>query len=310
MSGEMSNGICEICRNSTERLLLRGGDALGRCRDCGHLRRNLTDAPADHRNHAYGGEPTLDAWRLALTHRLLTRRFAAHRHVDTDPDSRPSTASPAREGMPRSVFEIGYGSGALLRRFLDGGATVAGADPDQLEMDVDPLVRERGDVHTAPIEDLILTGQQVELVYGIHVLEHVLDPMRTLQHAADLLAPGGVVQFLTPAGDSDGLRAYGRAWWMLEDPTHVRFFSAESLRRTATSVGLTDVRVTRPALDSLVTDVASLTRLIRPRPRPQGVLAQPSVLAAGLATAPLVLAARAARPALRPTLHLSARKAR
>lgn len=287
MSGEVHSGICEICGNSTERLLLRGGDALQRCDECGHLTRNLTDAPASHRDHAYGGEPTLDAWRLALTHRLLTR-----------------------DGTPRSVFEIGYGSGALLRRFLDAGATVAGTDPDQLEVGVDPLVCERGDLHSAPIEELAATDDRVELVYGIHVLEHVLDPMQTLQHAADLLAPGGSVQFLTPAGDSDGLRAYGRAWWMLEDPTHVRFFSAESLRRAAASVGLTDVRVTRPALDSLVTDVASLTRLARPRARPHGVLAQRSVLAAGLATAPLVLAARAARPTLRPTLHLTARKVR
>lgn len=287
MSGEVARAVCEICEGRMRRLRLRGGDALHRCDDCGHLTRDLADAPADHRDHAYGGEPTLDAWRLALTHRLLTR-----------------------EGTPSSVFEIGYGSGALLRRFLDDGATVAGTDPDQLEVAVDPLVRERGHLHAAPIEELTSTGDQVELVYGIHVLEHVLDPMRTLQHAANLLAPGGAVQFLTPAGDSDGVRAYGRAWWMLEDPTHVRFFSAESLCRAATSVGLTDVRVTRPALDSLVTDVASLTRRFRPRPRPDGVLAQRSVLVAGLATAPLVLAARAARPTLRPTLHLTARKAR
>jgi SAM-dependent methyltransferase len=286
VSRELRSGTCEVCGGATGRLLLRGGDTLARCADCGHLTRDLADAPADHRDHAYGGEPTLDAWRLALTHRLLTRNRTP----------------------PRSVFEIGYGSGALLRRFLDAGATVAGTDPDQLEVAVDPLVRERGDLHTAPIEELTSAGDPVDLVYGIHVLEHVLDPMRTLQHAADLLAPGGIVQFLTPAGDSDGLRTYGRAWWMLEDPTHVRFFTAESLRRAAVSVGLTDVRVTRPALDSLVTDVASLTRLIRPRPRPHGVLAQRSVLAAGVATAPLVLAARAARPASRPTLHLTARR--
>ncbi|WP_446663498.1 class I SAM-dependent methyltransferase [Flexivirga sp. B27] len=278
--------MCEICRQRTTRLPLRGGGALEQCLACGHLRRTLVDAPARHRDRAYGGEPTLDTWRLALTHRLLTR-----------------------EGTPRSVFEIGYGSGALLRRFLDGGAQVAGTDPDQLEVAVDPLVRARGDLHFEPIEELPATGGSADLVYGIHVLEHVLDPVATLRHAVDLLPPGGSVQFLTPAGDSDGLRLYGAAWWMLEDPTHVRFFTAESLRRAAVSVGLTDVRVTRPALDSLVTDAASLARLVRPRPRPSGALAERSVLAAGLATAPVVLAARGIRPALRPTLHLTARKA-
>lgn len=286
MFDEVARRSCEICGHRVTRLPLRRGGALTQCLDCGHLTRDLTAAPAHHRDRAYGGEPTLDTWRLALTHRLLTR-----------------------DGRPDSVFEVGYGSGALLRRFLDDGARVGGTDPDQLEVDVDPVVRQCGALHTAPIEELSVSDDPVELVYGIHVLEHVDDPLRTLRHAADLLAPGGSVQFLTPAGDSDGVRAYGAAWWMLEDPTHVRFFTAESLRRAAASVGLLDVHVTRPPLDSLVTDIASVTRLLRPRPRPDGVLAQRSVLAAGMATAPLVLAARALRPALRPTLHLTARTA-
>jgi len=269
----------------TRRRPLRGGGSLRRCEDCGHLTRDLQDAPAGHRDRAYGGEPTLDAWRLALTYRLLT----AH-------------------GRPGSVFEVGFGAGSLLRRFLDAGATVAGTDPDQLAVDVDPVVRARGDLHAAAIEDLPPTAAQVELVYGIHVLEHVRDPLRTLERAADLLSPDGRVQFLTPAGDSAGLRLYGSAWWMLEDPTHVRFFTAESLRRAALSVGLTDVRVTRPVMDSLVTDVASIARRLRPRARPHGVLAERPVLVAGLASAPLVLGARAIHPGLRPTLQLTARK--
>src|SRR5579875_3533155 len=277
---------CEICGGMTDRRPLHGGGSVRQCGTCGHLTRTLTEAPAGHRDHAYGGEPTLDAWRLALTFRTLTAN-----------------------GVPQSVFEVGFGAGSLLRRFLDSGASVAGTDPDQLAVDVDPVVQVRGELHSEPIEDLDPTGRQVELVYGIHVLEHVLDPVRTLEHAAALLRPGGTVQFLTPAGDSDGLRLYGAAWWMLEDPTHVRFFTAESLRRAAPSVGLADVRVTRPVMDSLVTDVASLARRVRPRTRPHGILAERPVLLAGLASAPLVLGARAVRPALRPTLHLTARKA-
>lgn len=287
MFDPLAERSCEICGGMPQRLSLRGGGSLQQCRVCGHLTRSLQAAPADHRDRAYGGEPTLDAWRLAMTYRSLTA-----------------------DGVPRSVFEVGFGAGSLLRRFLDAGAAVAGTDPDQLAVDIDPVVRAHGQLHTAPIEELPGTGRRVQLVYGIHVLEHVLDPLRTLRHAAGLLQPGGRVQFLTPAGDSAGLRLWGRAWWMLEDPTHLRFFTAESLRRAAESVGLTDVRVTRPAMDSLVTDIASLARRVSPRSRPHGVLAHRPVLLAGLASAPVVLAARVIRPSLRPTLHLSARKAR
>lgn len=282
----LSGQPCEICGGVTGPLEVGGGETLQQCTVCGHLERSLAGAPAGHRDRAYGGEPTLDAWRLAWTYRLLT----AH-------------------GVPDSVFEIGFGAGSLLRRFLDAGASVGGTDPDQLEIDVDPVVRAAAALHTHPIEALPPTDHDVDLVYGIHVLEHVFDPLATLQRAAAMLLPGGAVQFLTPAGDSDGLRLYGRAWWMLEDPTHVRFFTAESLRRAAASVGLTDVTVTRPALDSLVTDVASIARRWRPRDRPHGVLAARPTFFAGLASAPVVLAARAVRPPLRPTLHLTARKA-
>ena len=45
-------------------------------------------------------------------------------------------------GRTASVFEIGYGSGALLRRFHDDGAAISGVDPDQLAVDVDPVVAE------------------------------------------------------------------------------------------------------------------------------------------------------------------------
>ncbi|MBO1754072.1 methyltransferase domain-containing protein [Allobranchiibius sp. CTAmp26] len=280
---------CEICRARMRPFALRGGGELARCERCGHLLRDLDEAPGAHRDLAYGGEPTLDRIRLDLTYRAMRR------------------AAPG--GTPRSVFEVGYGSGSMLRRFLDGGASIAGADPDQLRIDVDPRVVAQGRLSGGAVEDVPRDGADpVDLVYGIHVLEHVVDPVATLAVAFELVRPGGTVQFFTPAGDSDGVRLYGAAWWMLEDPTHVRFFTADSLARAATDAGFVDVEVRRPVLDSLTTDAASAVRRWRPASRPRGVLASRGVIATGLASAPLVLAARAVRPGLRPTLHLIARR--
>lgn len=276
---------CEVCRGPLEPRPLRGGGALLRCTRCGHLHRDLAAAPAGHRDHAYGGEATLDRARLTLTYRSLTRGLA-----------------------PTRVFEIGYGRGELLRRFLDAGARVGGVDPDQLQVGVDPAVRDRGELHAGFAEELPDTGFAADLVYGIHVLEHVTDPLRTLAVARDLAAPGGAVRFLTPAGDSYPLDWFGSAWWMLEDPTHVRFFTAESLRRAAQAAGLVDVLITRPPLDSLMTEGASLVRRLSGRPRPGGVLSSRPGLAAALATTPVAAAARLGAPRLRPTLQLHARR--
>ena len=266
-----------------------GSSVLGRCTHCGHLVRSLHDAPARHREHAYGGDPTLDSARLALTYRTLVA-----------------------DGVPESVFEIGFGTGALLRRFLDGGASVAGADPDQLELAVDDRVAREGSLHACGIEDVTpdaLPAGAVDMAYGIHVLEHVVDPALTLQRTRDLLRPGGSAHFLTPAGDWAGLGLVKDGWWMLEDPTHIRFFTAKSLSTMARDAGFDSVEIRRPVLDSLVHGAASTVRAVRRADRPRGVLAQRSTMALAALGLPGTLAARAAVPRLRPTLHLVARVA-
>lgn len=211
-------------------------------------------------------------------------------------------------GRPTSVFEIGYGSGSLLRRFHDGGATISGVDPDQLAVDVDPVVAANAQLWNGTIEDIPDGAVSADLVVGVHVIEHVDDPVLTMRKAASLLTDEGSLVLLTPAGDSWGLSTFGSAWWMLEDPTHVRFFTEDSLRRVAQDAGLVDVRVDRLVLDSITTDVASAVRAWRP-PGPAGALASGAVRGAALATAPFVVGLRAIAPRTRPTLRLTARRA-
>lgn len=277
---------CEICGAETGPRPLRNGGRLDDCSTCGHLRRSVVDAPANHRDAAYGGDPSLDAVRTRLTYRWL--RAA---------------------GRPRSVFEIGYGSGALLRRFHDDGAAISGVDPDQLAVDVDPVVSEHGRLWNCAIEEVPDRAVVADLVVGVHVIEHVSDPVVTMAKAASMLSESGTLVLLTPAGDSWGLSTFGSAWWMLEDPTHVRFFTAESLRRLAHDTGLVDVQVDRLVLDSLSVDVASAVRRWRP-PGPAGALASAAVRAGALASAPVVAGLRLVAPRARPTLRLTARRAR
>lgn len=279
---------CEICRAEVRGWAIGTGQSLDRCESCGHLERDLDSCPADHRDLAYGGEPTLDRIRLDLTYRALTR-----------------------DGMPGTVFEVGHGAGHMLRRFLDDGAEVAGVDPDQLGVDVDPEVARRGRLYAGGVEDLAAQARAeapnggYDLVYGIHVVEHVVDPAATFAACRELLRPGGTLQLLTPAGDSRGLTLHGQSWWMLEDPTHVRFFTADSLARAAEAAGFVDVEVRRPLLDSLSVDAASVARRVG-LGGPRGVLGHKAVLAGAVVSVPPVVLARLARPTLRPTLQLVA----
>jgi SAM-dependent methyltransferase len=277
---------CEVCGRALRPRRLRGGGVLHRCPECGHLQRSLAECPARHRSEAYGGDPTLDVVRLGLTFRLITR----------------ST-------RPRRVFEIGFGSGAMLRRFLAAGASVSGTDSEQLGVRIDPEVARRGRLWWKRMEDLDTEDHVVDLVYGIHVIEHVDDVAGALRVAHRMLSPGGRVVLLTPAGDSWGLRLFGAGWWLLEDPTHVRFFSARSARRACESAGFRDVRVRRLWTDNVTMEVASLARLLDvAADAPGGVLSSRAVMVTGVLSAPVVLLVRALLPRLRPTLYVEARR--
>ncbi len=276
---------CEVCGGPVGPVVLGPEDVLGRCGSCGHLHRDLASCPAGHRDLAYGGDPALDRARIALTHRALTAGSS-----------------------PRSVFEVGFGSGALLRRFVDRGAVVGGVDPGQLDVAVDPVVAAVGRLWTGSVESLPDGWFEADLVVAVHVLEHVEDPVSTLRRAAAVVARGGRVVVLTPAGDSWGLRVHGRSWWMLEDPTHVRLFTAQSLRLAAEAAGLRPLRVDRLIGDSLTTDAASVARRLGAG-GPRGALGHRAVLGGAVATVPAVLAMRAAAPRSRTTLRLVAEPA-
>jgi SAM-dependent methyltransferase len=276
---------CEVCGAGVRDWRLRGGGVLFRCPVCAHVERDMTACPAGARDVGYGGDPGLDAVRLRLTERRL-RALA--------PDG-------------RSVFEIGYGSGALLRRFLDAGWSVAGVDKGQLEVGVDAEVVRRGRLDRGELETVPAAGGH-DLVVGVHVLEHLRDPAAGLAAAYRLLRPGGTLALVTPTADSLGPDWFGDAWWLLEDPTHLRFFSPDSARRALGRSGSpasgcadccsTRCRWRRPACAGRPTG----------GPRPRGVLAERSTVLAALVTAPVTIAARAAMPRLRPSLELVAHR--
>jgi SAM-dependent methyltransferase len=273
-----------VCGSGLIDWRLSDQDVLQRCTFCRHVQRDLMACPAGARDLAYGGEPAMDRVRTALTFRRLRRTLPQ---------------------PPRSVFEVGYGSGALLRRFLDAGATVAGADPGALHVPVDDVVARQPDVMSTAFASA--PALDAELVYAVHVVEHVDDVGDFFSAAAARLAPGGVLVIVTPAGDSRSLARFGSSWWMLEDPTHVRFFSARSLTLAARAAGLQGVRVSRPVMDSLSVEAASIARR-RSGGGARGALTRRSTRLVAVASLPVVLPVRLLAPRWRPVLQLVARR--
>ncbi len=80
-----------------------------------------------------------------------------------------------------------------------------------------------------------------------HVIEHVLDPIGTMERARDLLRPGGILFGETPNTACWDFRIFGRYWGALHVPRHITFFDYKNLRQALERAGFRDVEI-RPRL--------------------------------------------------------------
>ena len=279
---------CPACATKTTWWDLGHGTVLARCLACGHIVRDLRYSSAPVRGHAWGGSAAFDRVRIALTMQRMRSLL-------------PS-ASRAR------ILELGFGRGVMLRQFLDAGHEIHGIEAGMLDVDIDPLVRERGVLHFGRAEDIELPRDHFDLIYGVHVIEHLSDPQRVFDKLATALAPGGRFYFVTPNAQSMGLEIFRDTWWNLEDPTHLNFFSGRSLTRMLERAGFHGVRVEIPILDSLTIEANSAVKRLFPAARRHGIMSSPLVKLLDLGLVAPTLAARAVAPRLSPSLDVRGTK--
>lgn len=153
----------------------------------------------------------------------------------------------------RSVLEVGCAGGALLRRLIDDGATVATG------VEYVPSIAERA--RAACPEAKILSGDIVsfgpkeiggdyDLAIASFVLEHVNDPWLVLKHIVDRLRPGGQFVGALPNVQHWSVTfplIFGGKWEYVDegimDRTHYRFFTRSSIDELLRSAGLIDVKI-------------------------------------------------------------------
>lgn len=185
--------------------------------------------------YTHGAAPAAPGRRVAVPQRLLTKiSWLADRSVDPDARWWAETLGP----QPCRILEIGCGSGTNLTILRDLGHTVTGIEPDPAALDV---ARSRGfEVHRGTAETLpdALAGQKFDAVVFMHVMEHCIDPARALENAVALLDGKGSVVAEVPNNACAGATRFGNAWYWLDVPRHVNFFTSESLQDLFRFAGL------------------------------------------------------------------------
>lgn len=197
-----------------------------RCAGCGLLRiRPVPDAatlalayPPDY--HAYRPHTS------PLARRLKDRYWRA------------KARAIARVAPPdAAILDLGCGGGDLLAALRDlGFRRLRGVE---FNPEAARHARERGlDVATGEIDALDEPDGCYDVVSMVNFIEHVYDPAATLNRAARLLRPGGLVLGETPLAGTWDHVLFGRFWGGYHAPRHIHIFSRQSLDRVAQAAGL------------------------------------------------------------------------
>ena len=198
-----------------------------RCRSCGLMRTDPRPTPEtmgfyyadDYRPHhdtrvddpdETGGRSPGWAKRLSrVLVRLNTRRIPRMR--------------------PGRLLEIGCGSGAFLHKMAALGWEVEGVE---LSPKAAAAARALGyRVFAGAVEKAPDPGKPYDLVVGWMVLEHLHDPVASLQKLRRWTNPEGWLAVSMPNAGAVEFRAFGDAWYALQLPTHLFHYTPRTLAR-------------------------------------------------------------------------------
>lgn len=148
-------------------------------------------------------------------------RYSLHQNSEGDPEYRmflSRLADPVIERVPAGSAGLDYGCGQAPELALilsRSGRPTAGYDP--VFRPDEPLLEATYDFVTCS-----------------EVLEHVHDPRALLRRFAGLVRRGGKLAIMT---DLNAARVPFGEWWYRRDPTHVCFYSENTMRWIARELG-------------------------------------------------------------------------
>ena len=130
------------------------------------------------------------------------------------------------------VLDVGAGDGNLIAAFRRHGREAVGVDP----------YAAKNHPHVRAVELEEMTGAWSAVIFW-HSLEHLRRPVRSLRHAATLVAPGGVLVVAVPNATSLQARLFGDYWLALDLPRHLVHISPPALLSQIEALGFRVERV-------------------------------------------------------------------
>ena len=221
---------CPVCRGPARPLYKKGRFDVARCTQCRTL--FIENPPPDtsaiyDETYFFGGGGS-----------------GGYGSYDTEKEMMRGTFERCLDLISRyqargNLFDVGAATGYFLTLAKRRGFGVSGVDVSSTAAQE---ARRKGiDVRVGTLETIDYPSASFEVVTLFDVLEHVPHPDSFIRHAADLLAPGGILMGSTPDSGSAYARIMGRRWHLLFPPEHLVLLNDYSLRLLLSKHGLETV---------------------------------------------------------------------
>ena len=234
---------CPTCGSTDESLELEKDHMrIVRCKACDLVYVNPTFDEA-HYKEVYASQAYQDIVRdLGInSHEYRVGRFGTERVGLMAEHLRVPNGSTPR------YLDVGCSTGFVVEAARDKGWKAIGIDLNPSAIDYG---RTRGlDLRTVALEEAAFAPGTFDAVSLFDVLEHLLDPRRTLRACADLLAPGGILFLYVPNFDSASRLLMGANAHFIWPTHHLNYYTPTTIRDLMLRHALTPERIVTEGLD-------------------------------------------------------------
>jgi 2-polyprenyl-3-methyl-5-hydroxy-6-metoxy-1,4-benzoquinol methylase len=251
----LARRACPTCGSTEETLELEKDHMrIVRCTRCDLVFVNPT-FDESHYTQVYASQAYQDIVRdLGInSHEYRVNRFGAERvrmmgeHLQaTTKGTKDAKGNTLVLQAPR-YLDVGCSTGFVVEAARDKGWDAIGIDlnPSAIEFG-----RSRGlDLRTVALEDAGFAPGSFDAVSLFDVLEHLLDPRRTLRACAELLAPGGILFLYVPNFDSASRLLMGANAHFIWPTHHLNYYTPATIRDLVLRHSLTPELIVTEGLD-------------------------------------------------------------
>ena len=143
------------------------------------------------------------------------------------------------EGSNLSILDVGGGTGWLLNKIKEYEPRAKFTQVVDISVEAEGTARKFHHEYFCGTIEQFQTARKFDLILVLNLIEHVEDPLSTLQNCRELLSERGVIILKTPNYFSFDARLFrNKNWGGYHCPRHWTIFKRESFARLSNNAGL------------------------------------------------------------------------